>query len=263
MILAYRALLRAHIGMGVAYRARLTVWILSSLFPLLMMAVWLSVVDEVGPTAGWRTGDFVSYYAGGALLYHTTTSFLTWVWDADLRSGDMSFKLLKPMDPFHQYLTQEIGLRVVVLAFLLPALVVLTLLLPQLTYQLTPLGWMVAVGAAMAGFILNVLMAMTFATIGFWTTQAGNLYSLWWGVGAFLSGWIAPLALMPEVVADAAQLLPFRSSMGFPLEIMLNRLTSAQIAQGFGVVAVWILVFAMLYRLGWRIGVRRYQAVGG
>ena len=34
-------------------------------------------------------------------------------------------------------------------------------------------------------------MAMAFATIGFWTTQAGNLYSLWWGIGAFLSGWIA------------------------------------------------------------------------
>lgn len=263
MILAYRALLRAHIGMGVAYRARLTVWVLSSLFPLLMMAVWLSVVDEVGPTAGWRTSDFVSYYAGGALLYHTTTSFLTWVWDADLRSGDMSFKLLKPMDPFHQYLTQEIGLRVVVLAFLLPALVALTLMLPDLTYELTPMGWVVAGAAALTGFFLNVLMAMTFATIGFWTTQAGNLYSLWWGVGAFLSGWIAPLALMPEVVSDAAQVLPFRSSMGFPLEILLNRLTSAQIAQGFVVAAIWIVVFALLYRLGWRLGVRRYQAVGG
>ena len=263
MIRAYRALLRAHIGMGVAYRARLTVWVLSSLFPLLMMAVWLSVVDEVGPTAGWRTSDFVSYYAGGALLFHTTTSFLTWVWDADLRSGDMSFKLLKPMDPFHQYLTQEIGLRVVVVAFLLPALVVLTLLVPNLTYRLTPLGWITAVTAALAGFFLNVLMAMTFATIGFWTTQAGNLYSLWWGVGAFLSGWIAPLALMPEVVADAARVLPFRSSMGFPLEIMLNRLTGAEIVQGFAVGAVWIVAFALLYRLGWRLGVRRYQAVGG
>ena len=263
MTLAYRALLRAHIGMGVAYRARLTVWILSSLFPLLMMAVWLSVVDEVGPTAGWQTSDFVSYYAGGALLFHTTTSFLTWVWDADLRSGDMSFKLLKPMDPFHQYLTQEIGLRVVVLSFLLPALIALAFLLPDLTYRLTPLGWLAAVAAALTGLFLNVLMAMAFATIGFWTTQAGNIYSLWWGVGAFLSGWIAPLDLLPGAVADAARFLPFRSSMGFPLEIMLNRLTAAQRAEGFAVALVWILVFAILYRLGWRRGVRRYQAVGG
>lgn len=249
--------------MGVAYRARLTVWILSSLFPLLMMAVWLSVVDEVGPTAGWSISDFVSYYAGGALLFHTTNTFLTWVWDADLRSGDMSFKLLKPIDPFHQYLTQEIGLRVVVLAFLIPALVVLTLLLPNLTYQLTPLQWLAAVAATITGFFLNVLMAMTFATIGFWTTQAGNLYSLWWGIGAFLSGWIAPLALLPEVVADVAGFLPFRSSMGFPLEIALNRLNGGEIAIGFAVAIIWIAVFTLLYRLGWRLGVRQYQAVGG
>ncbi len=263
MINAYRAMLRAHIGMGVAYRARLTVWILSSLFPLLMMAVWLSVVDEVGPTAGWRTSDFVSYYAGGALLFHTTTSFLTWAWDADLRSGDMSFKLLKPIDPFHQYLTQEIGLRVVVLSFLLPTLIILTLVVPALTYQLTPLQWVAAITAAASGFLLNVLMAMAFATIGFWTTQAGNLYSLWWGIGAFLSGWIAPLSLLPKLVADAGRFLPFRSSMGFPLEIMLDRQTADEIAVGFAVTAIWIGIFAMLYRLGWRQGLRRYQAVGG
>ena len=263
MTFAYRALLRAHVGIGIAYRARLTVWILSSLFPLLMMAVWLSVVDEVGPTAGWRTSDFVSYYAGGALLFHTTNTFLTWTWDADLRSGDMSFKLLKPIDPFHQYLTQEIGLRVVVLAFLLPALFVLTLLLPDLTYQLSPLRWVAAAFAAAAGFFLNVLMAMAFATIGFWTTQAGNLYSLWWGIGAFLSGWIAPLALLPDVVANAARVMPFRSSMGFPLEIMLNRVTGGEIVNGFAVTGIWIVAFAMIYRFGWRRGIRRYQAVGG
>lgn len=263
MTFAYGALLRAHVAMGVAYRARLTVWILSSLFPLMMMAVWLSVVDEVGPTAGWRISDFVSYYAGGAVLFHTTTSFLTWTWDADLRSGDMSFKLLKPVDPFHQYLTQEVGLRVVVLAFLLPTLIVLTFLLPDLTYQLSPLEWLAAIAAAITGFFLNVLMAMAFATIGFWTTQAGNLYSLWWGLGAFLSGWIAPLSLLPEEVADAARVMPFRSSMGFPLEILLDRLTGGEIVTGFAVTGVWIVAFALLYRLGWRLGLRRYQAVGG
>lgn len=263
MIGAYRAMLRAHISMGVAYRARIAVWTLSSLFPLLMMAVWLSVVDEVGPTAGWRTSDFVSYYAGGALLYQTTTSFLTWTWDADLRSGDLSFKLLKPIEPFHQYLTQEVGLRVVILAFLLPTLIILTLALPALTYQLTPLQWVAAVTAALGGFFLNVLMAMTFATIGFWTTQAGNIYSLWWGIGAFLSGWIAPLSLLPEFVANAARVLPFRSSMGFPLEIMLNRQNAEEMGVGFAVTAIWIGVFTMLYRLGWKQGLRRYQAVGG
>jgi ABC-2 type transport system permease protein len=263
MIAAYRALLRAHIGVGLAYRARLTIWILSSLFPLLLMAVWLAVVDEVGPAAGWGRTDFVSYYAAAALLYHTTQSFLVWTWDDDLRSGNLSYKLLKPIDPFHQYLTQEIGFRAVVVAVLVPILVILTVVIPDLTYRISPFEWALVVVAAASGFFLNVMMSLAFCTIGFRTTQAANVYSLWWGAGAFLSGWIAPLALMPAPVAAAGQLLPFRSSMGFPLEILLDRLRPVEIAFGFTITLAWIVVFALLYRLGWRSGIKRFQAVGG
>ena len=263
MIAVYRALLRAHVGVGLAHRARLTVWILSSLFPLLLMAVWLAVVDEVGPAAGWGRTDFVSYYAAAALLYHTTQSFLIWAWDDDLRSGNLSFKLLKPIDPFHQYLTQEFGFRVVVIAVLVPVLVILTLIVPDLTYQISPFKWTLVVVAAASGFFLNVMMSMAFATVGFRTTRSGHIYSLWWGAGAFLSGWIAPLALMPAPVAAAGQFLPFRSSMGFPLEILLDRLGPADIAFGFTITLAWIGVFTVLYRLGWRSGIKKFQAVGG
>ncbi|MGH8925674.1 MAG: ABC transporter permease [bacterium] len=263
MITAYRALLRAHVGVGLAYRARLTIWILSSLFPLLLMAVWLAVVDEVGPTAGWDRADFVSYYAGAALLNHTTTSFLTYAWDRDLRSGNLSFKLLKPIDPFHQYLTEEIGFKAVVIAVLVPLLGILTFWIPDLTYRISPFEWALVVGAASSGFFLNMLMSMAFATIGFRTTQAANVYSLWWGAGAFLSGWIAPLALMPSPVAAAGRLLPFRSSMGFPLEILLDRLAPAEIAIGFTITLAWIGLFLLLYRLGWQTGIKKFQAVGG
>jgi ABC-2 type transport system permease protein len=51
--------------------------------------------------------------------------------------------------------------------------------------------------------------------------------------------------------------------MGFPLEILLDRLTGGEIVTGFAVTGVWIVAFALLYRLGWRLGLRRYQAVGG
>jgi ABC-2 type transport system permease protein len=260
---AYRAMLRAWVGVGLAYRARLTVWILASLFPLLLMAVWLAVVDEVGPAAGWTRPDFISYYAAAAVLYHATSSYLIWTWDADLRSGDLSFKLLKPIDPFHQYLSHEVGFRAVVILILVPALIVLTLLVPDLRYQVSPIGWTLVVLAALLGFLLNVLMAMAFATVGFRTTQVGNLYSLWWGAGAFLSGWIVPLALLPAPLAAIAQVLPFRASMGFPLEMALDRLSVAEIAFGFLVTLLWISVFVILYRIGWRTGIKQYQAVGG
>lgn len=263
MIAAYKALLRAHIGIGLAYRTRLTVWVLTSLFPLLLMSVWLAVVDEVGPANGWDRSDFISYYAAAALLWHTTTSFLIWTWDSDFRSGDFSFKLLKPLDPFHQYLTQEFGFRAIVIVILVPLLVGITLLVPALHYELDLLGWALTVFAGLTGFLLNVVMAMAFAAIAFWTTQAGNIYSLWWGMGAFLSGWVAPLPLMPPIVEATGRWMPFRSSMGFPLELLLGRLDGAEIARSFAVTAGWIGIFLLLYRLSWRRGIHRYQAVGG
>ncbi len=263
MIAAYKALLRAHIGVGLAYRTRLTVWVLTALFPLLLMAVWLAVVDEVGPANGWNRGDFIAYYSAAALLWHTTTSYLTWVWDDDFRNGDFSFKLLKPLDPFHQYLTQEFGFRAIVIVILVPTLVVVTLLVPALSYDLDFWGWVLTFVAGGSGFLLNVVMAMAFATIAFWTTQTGNIYSLWWGLGSFLSGWIAPLPLMPEIVEASGRWLPFRSSMGFPLELLLGRLTGSEILRSFAVTAGWIGIFGLLYRLSWRKGIRRYQAVGG
>jgi ABC-2 type transport system permease protein len=58
-------------------------------------------------------------------------------------------------------------------------------------------------------------------------------------------------------------LLPFRSSMGFPLEILLDRLRPNEVVFGFTITLAWIGVFAVLYRLGWRSGIKSFQAVGG
>ncbi len=65
-------------------------------------------------------------------------------------------------------------------------------------------------------------MASTFALIGFWRTQTANLWMLWWGLGSFASGWVAPLELMPDRLRTAALVLPFRTTMGFPLEVLMG-----------------------------------------
>lgn len=263
LVTAYRGLLRAGLARALAYRAQLSIWILSSLFPLVLMTVWLSVVDAQGPAAGWTRADFVSYYVASAVLFHVTSTFVTWDWDRDLRSGDLSFRLLKPVSPIHHYLAMEIGQRAVTTSALVPAVVVLAVVLDDVRYPVGPATWVLVVVAAVAGFALSAAMAFTFAMIAFWTTQTGNLYSLWWGGGAFLSGWIAPVSVLPPPLRVAAEVLPFRSVLGFPLELALGRLDVAATARGFAVTAVWLAVFVALQRLLWRRGIAHYQAVGG
>jgi ABC-2 type transport system permease protein len=259
---AYPQLLRSSVQVTLAYRGRLVFLFTGALFPMLMMFVWLTVNAE-GPTAaGWNASRFASYYAAAAVVYSLTSSGISWAWDRELRSGELSNRLLRPMPVFHQFAAAEAGERIVTVVVLVPVLVVLTLVLPIITFPVGFVALIAAIVATSLAFLLAVLMSSTFALIGFWTTQSNNVYLLWWGLGAFASGWIAPLDVMPSWLRRIAEIMPFRYSLGFPVEIALG-LSTSKVLFGFVVALLWIAVFAVAYIVMWRNGVRRYQAVGG
>ena len=259
----YAGLVRSSTQVAVTYRGRMVLWVLSGFFPLLLMAVWLTVVDESGPPAGWTTADFLAYYAAAAVMWHLSGQHVVWEWDRDLRSGDLSVKLLRPLHPFHQYAAGDLGHRLVLLTGLLPALAAAVVLVPGLEYDLTPARALLVVAAVVLAYALSIVMASAVALVGFWTTQTTNLWMLWWGLGSFASGWVAPLELMPDWLRTVALVLPFRSTLGFPVELMCGRLDGPEVALGFLVGAAWTAGFAVLYVVGWRRGIRRYQAVAG
>ncbi|MFJ8579553.1 ABC transporter permease [Micromonospora sp. NPDC093277] len=263
VLTAYPSLVRSATLVAATYRGRVVLSLATSFFPLLTMAVWLTVVAEGGPPAGWTTGDFLSYYAAATLLWNLAGDRVVWQWDADMRSGDLSARLLRPVHPFHQYAASDLGHRLVFLTVLAPALALAALLVPGLGYSADPVRLVAVAAALVLAYALSLLMASTFALIGFWSTQTSNVWLLWWGLGSFASGWVAPLALMPDWLRTAALVLPFRTAMGFPVELLMGRLDARQTAYGFAVGLGWLAAFALLYLIGWRYGVRRYQAVAG
>lgn len=258
----YPALLRAGWARALEYRAQLALWLLSSVFPLVMMAAWLAVVAEAGPVTGWGEADFLSYYVASALVYQVTFSWIIWEWDEEIRTGNLSPRLLKPLDPLHHFLSEQIGIKILTLLVLAPLVILAAWITPQIQYPLTPLRLATFCLAVIAGFGMNVVMGSAFGMLSFWSTQSHNLFSLWWGAGSFLSGWIAPLALFPPVIRQVAQWLPFRSALSFPLEILTGQISGPQIVLGFGITTAWFLFFWIVYRMLWRRGLRRYEAVG-
>lgn len=258
----YRALVRANLAKAMEYRAQIVLWLLSGVFPLVMMAVWLAVVHEAGPISGWGESAFVGYYVAAAVVYQLTFAWIIWQWNDDIRTGDLSVKLLKPIDPFHQLLSEQLGYKLFFVLVVVPIFILVALLLPGLHYPLTPVRLAVFILSVGMGFMVNVFMASTFAMIAFWSTQSNNLFGLWFGVGQFLSGWIAPLPLFPAFIRNLANWLPFRYTLGFPVEILLGQLNLAEIGKGFLTSLLWGIIFLFLYRKMWKLGLRRYEAVG-
>ena len=258
----YQALVRANLAKAIEYRAQLVLWLISGVFPLVMMAVWLAVVNEAGPISGWGAEDFASYYVAATVVYELTFAWIIWQWNEDIRTGDLSVRLLKPVDPFHQLLSEQLGYKIFFLLIVVPIFILAAALLPSINYPITPLRLLAFLLSVLTGFLVNLFMATAFGMIAFWSTQSSNLFSLWFGVGQFLSGWIAPLPLFPVFIRSLAGWLPFRYTLGFPVEILLGHMDLPQIFQGFLVSLFWIALFFFTYRFLWKRGLKRYEAVG-
>lgn len=247
---------------AIEYRAQTLLGLVTAIVPLLMMSVWLAIVDQTGPASGWQREDFIAYYVAVAMVYQFTMSYAVWEWEREIRNGDFSSRLLKPLHPFHFYFSLRLGSKVFDVLIIGSIVVVATLLIPALHYPLSPERLAAFALSVVMGYMLNTLISTSFGLISFWTTQSGNIFSLWYGVGQFLSGWLAPLALFPTWFAAIAIVLPFHSTLGFPVEILTGLAGPDEIAVGFAISAGWIALFALIFTLLWRRGVARYEAVG-
>src|SRR5512136_2830125 len=99
----YLALLRRSIAAMVEYRASAIIWMLTNVMPLVMLAAWYSL-SEGGPIADYTQNDFVSYDLLLTLVRQSTTAWVIWELDYEIRHGELSIKLIFPIDPIHEYL---------------------------------------------------------------------------------------------------------------------------------------------------------------
>ena len=91
---------------------------------------------------------------GAAAVFQFANSYGAWGWQRDIRNGDLSSRLLKPLDPFHFYLCQNLGGKVLEVVIFTPVLVLATLLIPELRFALTPVRLVVFIVSLLAAFLL-------------------------------------------------------------------------------------------------------------
>jgi ABC-2 type transport system permease protein len=89
-----------------------------------------------------------------------------------------------------------------------------------------------------------------------------SIHEFFYALILLFSGQFVPLALMPQLIQDIAQYLPFQLLIYFPVQLILGNLSGAQIVQGFISGTIWLAVSIMIFNWVWRNGVKRFSAVG-
>lgn len=260
----HMAMLRVELAVKLQYRVDIVLWLIGFVFePIIYLVVWANVANaQGGAVAGYTAADFAAYYLTFMIVRQLTTAPGPHNMAYAIRIGDMNSLLLRPVHPAHHDFAEGFGHKLISFP---PLLVLIGLMLTLFEVNLHPPLWAIPVFllALILAWLLRFIFQWAFGMIAFWTTQIDGLWSAYVTLQTMLGGFLAPIALLPEAMQVAANLLPFRWIFGFPVEVLLGRLSQQEAAVGLLIQLGWVLASYGVLRLCWRYAVRHYGAVGG
>jgi ABC-2 type transport system permease protein len=230
--------------------------------PVIYLVVW-SVVAEAsgGEVGGYSSGGFAAYFIVWMLVRNMNIVFTPYGWEFRIREGQLSGMLLRPMHPLHYDLAYFAGWKVIAVLLWVPIALVLSLLFrPELSVNVAQAAtFLVAIWGA---YVIRTLLLFVLGMVTLWTTRVAALFELYFTAELLLSGRLVPMDLMPDWVLRWVDLLPFRSTFGFPIEALVSDLSGAELVRGLVAQLVWIVIGWALAMAVWRRAIRRYAAVG-
>jgi ABC-2 type transport system permease protein len=257
----YAAWLKLALLSQAQYRVSLIFFLIHRLIePLIYLAVWSAVARASGGTVGsYDSADFANYFIVSLIVNHLTyTWHITW-YDYLIRSGDFSILLLRPVHPIHSDIADNFASKLLTISVMLPTIILL-LIIYQVQLQLTfVLPFLIAVCLA---FVLRFSFEYLIGLLAFWTTRLDAINQLYYTARTFLSGKIAPIPLLPIFLQSVTFWLPFYWMFGFPIDVLVGKLDRAIIVEGMVMQITLIAMSIIGIRVLWRIGIRRYTAVG-
>ena len=245
----------------IAYRAEMAIWILTAMLPLVMLALWNTVVADEA-VAGFGPQAVGRYFVAALVVRQLTGAWLVWQLNGEIRTGALSAQLLRPVHPLFVdavWMFTALPLRLVILS---PVVAAVLLWRPDLLALPSPTALLLFIPSVLMAWALEFMVQGIFGMLAFWLDRSEGLYGIWLGLWLVLSGYIAPLAVFPEWAQAALAWLPFRSMLAVPVELLGGFLTPQQAMVDLARQGMWVAIFALLTAAMWRRGLARYGAFG-
>jgi len=246
------------------YRANLLMYLLYWLVsPIIYLAVWTSIAKVKGDVNGFTANDFTTYYMVLLIADQFTSNIVIHSFGYKIQDGSLSGELVRPIHPLlTNGLVNNIAFKMLTIMGLLPIWIILFFLYKPDFSGISLTGIALAIPAMLLAFFTGYLLSAAITSLAFWTTRVYSVHEFYYALILLFSGQFVPLTLMPQVIQNIAQYLPFQLFIYYPVQLILGKLSSAQIVQGYVMSFIWLGIAWLFFQWVWRNGVKRYSAVG-
>jgi ABC-2 type transport system permease protein len=267
----YWNILRVSLIERMAYRADFFLSTFLRFLPMLTtILLWRAIYDgsgkeQQGAIAGYSFDNMVAYL----LLVHISRMFSSMPGLAngiarDVREGTIKKYLLQPIDMIAYLVAYRMAHKAAYIATsALPYAVLFLLCLPYFHGFPDALTLLAYIASLLLGFFIGFFFEASIGMISFWFLEVTSFLYVVNTLNFFVSGHMFPLDLLSPFWAGLLKMLPFQYMAYFPAAVFLGKIEGSDLWYGLLAELAWALVFIVLTRVLFRLGLRRYSAYGG
>jgi ABC-2 type transport system permease protein len=261
------------IGIGIqnnlTYRFNYLTRTLFSFIPLIaMLSLWRTIYatkSSGSQLSGYTQAQMIFYYIMVAIVdVMTAVNEDDWQIAADIREGNISQFLLKPVDYLWYRLCLFFSGRI---AYVSMASIPLAIFIYCFRNYFVP----PASGTALAAFLISLLLtallqfflSYSMALLAFWILEISTFIFILFAFEYLASGHLFPLDMLPPALQHALAFTPFPSMLYIPISIYMGKATGATMLGGLMAQLGWVLLMYVVARFVWQRGIKKYSAFGG
>jgi len=261
------------VGIGIqnnlTYRVNYLTRTLFSFIPLFaMLSLWRTVYSAPGAAtslSGYSQAQMIFYYLLVAVVdVLTAVNEDDWQIAADIREGNISQFLLKPIDYLWYRLCLFFSGRIAFISMAAVPLAVFIFCFRQ--YFVAPASMTAFIAFPVSLFLtalLQFFVSYTMAMLAFWLLEISTFIFILFAFEYVASGHLFPLDLLPPALERVLFFTPFPSMLYTPIGIYMGKITGTDVLRGLVVQLAWVLAGYALARFAWRHGIKKYAAFGG
>jgi ABC-2 type transport system permease protein len=261
------------LGIGIqnnlTYRFNFLTRTLFGFIPLFaMLSLWRTVYagrGAGGSLSGYTEAEMIFYYLLVAIVdVLTAVNEDDWQIAADIREGNISQFLLKPVDYLWYRLCLFFSGRIVFISMACVPLAIFIFFFRE--YFVFPASWVAAALfpiSLMLTALLQFFISYTMAMLAFWLLEISTFIFILFAFEYIASGHLFPLDLLHSSLQHLLFFTPFPSMLYTPIAIYMGKIAGADLLRSLIMQAGWVFTGYMLARFAWRRGIKKYAAFGG
>lgn len=248
---------------GFVYRMSLLIWRLRQFLSSFMaLTVWSVFYQADSTSLNYTHETMITYiFLVGVLQSLIMATSLHGLADR-IYSGDFSNDLLKPVNYFAYFFTQELADKsknvffIIVETTLLYLIFKPTIIFPPAGILLLFLLW------SILGMLMNFCVSLLFGALGFWSPETWGPRFLFFILIDLTAGKLFPLDILPATIQKVLLFTPAPYLSFMQTQLFLERVPQTEMHIITGKFILWLAALTLLVKLIWRKGIKIYGAMG-